>query len=204
MDNTPFDPASLRAWDDRLYTRDYLPVLDAPHEAQIVTFRLADSLPRHVVAQIRQERLRLPKNDPRCTAADKWLDAGHGDCTLADPANAQIIRDVLYRDAGRLYTLMAWVIMPNHVHAILTPFAAEPLWSIIQTWKSVSAHRIQRRRGCHGTLWQRSYFDRMIRSPKHLAQAVLYIEHNPVKAGLALAPHDWPWSSAHEDLLLTG
>ena len=186
------------------YTQGYLSHIDTRSEAQMVTFRLTDALPSHVIAKIKQERDRLPKNDPRCASADRWLDVGHGECILEDTDNAQIVRDVLLRDAGRLYTLMAWVIMPNHVHAILKPFDEEPLWAIVQTWKSVTSHRIQRRRGGLGRLWQRSYFDRAIRDTRHLAQSVLYIERNPVKAGLVAAPEDWRWSSAHEDLLLTG
>jgi REP element-mobilizing transposase RayT len=204
MNDFPFGSSNSGIWDHRIYTRGYLPHIDAPWEAQMVTFRLADALPGHVIAQIKQERHSLSKTDPRCAVADKWLDKGHGECILQDPENAQIVRDVLHRDAGRLYTLMAWVIMPNHVHAILQPFDEEPLWAIVQTWKSVTSHRIQRRQGGQGRLWQRSYFDRMIRDTRHLAQSVLYIEHNPVQAGLAATPEDWRWSSAYEDLVLAG
>ena len=50
--------------------------------------------------------------------------------------------------------------------------------------------------GRTGTFWHRDYFDRYIRSHNHLAAAIVYIENNPVKAGLVRMPEDWPWSSA--------
>jgi putative transposase len=50
---------------------------------------------------------------------------------------------------------------------------------------------------CGAPIWHREYWDRYIRDQAHLDQAIAYIHQNPVKAGLAITPEIWPWSSAH-------
>ncbi len=200
MSNDSFGPKLGYCPSHRVYRRGYLPHIDAPWHPQMVTWRLEDALPESVRRRMRSESGRHPRRGSELAMADPWLDAGHGECILQDPVNAQLVLDTLLHDTGRRYLLMAWVVMPNHVHVVVKPYATQPLSRIIGTWKSVSAHRIQKRRGRRGRLWQRGYFDRLIRNDRHLAQTVLYIENNPVRAGLVDTPEDWPWSSAQEDL----
>ncbi len=93
--------------------------------------------------------------------------------------------------------LHAWVVMPNHVHVLLTPLENVTLEEILRTQKSISSTRINKLLGKQGRLWQPDYFDRLIRDEKHFNGVVHYIEWNPVKAGLCVDPADWTWSSAY-------
>lgn len=86
--------------------------------------------------------------------------------------------------------------MPNHVHAAV---ALQPSWTVarvVQTWKSYSAHEINRRLGRVGRLWKPDFFDLRIRDDEHLSRVRRYIERNPVVAGLCRTPADWPLGSA--------
>ena len=158
---------------------------------QAINFRLADALPRDVVIARRDEASAAHRR--RIAAA---LDACHGGCLLRDPAHAEIVETALLHGAGVEYELFAWVIMPNHVHALIAPIAGNRLADIVQGWKSWSAKAINRSRGCSGAVWQREYFDRYIRDERHFAAALAYIEENRVKTGLAASPGDWRFGSA--------
>jgi len=85
--------------------------------------------------------------------------------------------------------------MPNHVHVVMTPKA--PLPRVVGWLKAATANRANRVIGRTGKpFWQREYFDHWIRTQKELGRAIDYVERNPVSAGLAARPEDWPWSSA--------
>ncbi|MBL8545356.1 MAG: transposase [Hyphomonadaceae bacterium] len=68
--------------------------------------------------------------------------------------------------------------------------------TIIQTWKSASAHAINKRENRRGALWQREYFDRFMRNAAQFDATVNYVENNPVAAGLTERAEDWRFSSA--------
>ena len=165
---------------------------------QSLTFRLADSLPASVVARWQWEL----GNRPESAAADlrrraeKYLDAGHGECWLRRPDIAQVTEDALLHVDGQRYRLLAWCVMPNHVHALIETGGGFPLADIIHSWKSFTAHQANKLLRRQGEFWQREYLDRYLRNAEHYAQAVAYIEENPVKAGLARVKTDWSWSSA--------
>ncbi len=173
------------------YVPRALPHLDSPDVAQAITFRLADALPREVFSARTGEATAARAR--RVAAA---LDAGHGACLMRDPALAEIVEASLLHGAGTQYQLFSWVVMPNHVHALISPNAGNRLGDIVQAWKSWTAKAINRHRGASGPVWQREYFDRYIRNERHFAAAVAYIEANPVKAGLAAQPRDWRFGSA--------
>jgi REP element-mobilizing transposase RayT len=86
--------------------------------------------------------------------------------------------------------------MPNHVHALIETRAGFPLDSVLQAWKSFTAHAANARLGRSGEFWQREYLDRYVRNAEHYERVVAYIEENPVKAGLAATGDEWLWSSA--------
>lgn len=127
---------------------------------------------------------------------EAWLDAGYGECLLANSELAGMVEDaLLFFDAER-YALLAWFIMPNHVHVLMEPFIGWPLSGIIDAWKTFSARSINGVLNRTGPIWQREYFDRYIRDDAHLAATIEYIECNPVKAGLVKKASDWRFSSA--------
>jgi len=86
--------------------------------------------------------------------------------------------------------------MPNHVHAMIRPAPGTMTSKIVQSWKTISAKRINAALGRAGALWQGDYWDRYIRGEEHFLRTLQYIHRNPVSAGLVRKPEDWPWSSA--------
>ena len=101
---------------------------------------------------------------------------------------------------GSRYRLLAWCVMPNHVHVLIEP--VETLPKIVQSWKSYTgrwalAHNAELGLGVPGgRFWMRDYWDRYIRDQRHLDAVVAYIHRNPVIAGLCDRPEEWMWSSA--------
>ena len=121
----------------------------------------------------------------------------YGPFWLQDCRIAGIIVDALrYGESiRRFYHLHAWVIMPNHVHVILQPRIA---MSSIMRWLKGRTARLANRvlEQTGKAFWQDESFDHWIRSPEELGNLIDYVENNPVKAGLAGAACEWPWSSA--------
>jgi acetyl-CoA synthetase len=187
------EPEGRKGW----HRRGYLPHFDGD-KIQFVTFRLADSLPRQLLDQLKQEIENNKLPDPSGEYGKKieeYLDSGRGECILARPEIASIVQETLLHDDGDKYDLFAWAIMPNHVHVALRPKPDHSLSGIMKTIKGVTSHKINKVLGRSGPLWQPDYFDRYIRDEKHFHKTVQYIEINPVKAGLCSKPEDWPFSS---------
>ena len=185
------------------HSRGYLPHLDAVGVVQSITFRLADSLPQAKLEQLRQaaQTLPAPLRDAKLRRAiDNWLDAGAGCCALRHPELAALMQETLLKFDGQRYRLVAWCVMPNHVHVLIEPRV--PLAKIVQSWKSYTGRWAMARNaelgfGVPGSaLWMRDYWDRYIRNQQHLDAVVQYVHQNPVAAGLCRNPLDWPWSSA--------
>lgn len=174
------------------HSRGYLPHCDTPGLLQSITFRLADSLPADALKRLLQETAEAEKNH----SIDALLDAGHGACWLKQTEIAGIVESALLHWDGQRYRLLAWCIMPNHVHILIETHDGWPLHSLLHGWKSFTAKAINRYLGRTGAVWMADYFDRYIRDDLHLAAVVAYIHGNPVKAGLADNAHDWLHSSA--------
>jgi putative DNA methylase len=162
---------------------------------QHVTFRLADSLPTQLLRELEAE---LPIADPgmRRQRIAALLEAGHGACLLHDARAAAAVQDSLLFHDGTRYRLLAWVVMPNHVHVVLETSLGYGLSSIMQTLKGYTAHEVNRLLGRAGQLWMPESFDRMVRDEDHLRRAIHYVHMNPVTAGLCAVPEQWPFSSA--------
>lgn len=111
---------------------------------------------------------------------------------LRDSAAAAIVQQSLFHGDGTRYRLLAWAIMPNHVHVLIRLVDGWTLGRVVRSWKTFAARAIGR-----GPLWHREYWDRYIRDRTHYQRAIHYIDHNPVTAGLCARPVDWLWSSAH-------
>jgi putative DNA methylase len=128
---------------------------------------------------------------------DAELDRGVcGPLWLRDPEIAGYVEDAIIRGAelGH-YNLHAYVVMPNHVHVLLAPRL--PLARITCGIKGVSARDANATLGRVGKpFWQDESFDHWVRNQAEFARIRAYIERNPVTAGLAKKPEEWPWSSA--------
>jgi putative transposase len=93
----------------------------------------------------------------------------------------------------------AYCLMPNHVHLIAVPQSEESLRLAIGEAHRRYTRMINFREGWRGHLWQ-GRFASYVMDEFHLMSCARYIEMNPVRAGLADLPFDWPWSSASAHL----
>lgn len=104
--------------------RGYLPHIIQQRSIYFVTFRLADSLPASILFQYKEEAAREFPTFPKKAsyryqeAVQKYLDASYGQCWLKDTQIASIVSNAIRYFNHQRYKLLAWTIMPNHVHVI--------------------------------------------------------------------------------------
>jgi REP element-mobilizing transposase RayT len=177
------------------HSRGYLPHYDIPGAIQLLTFRLADSLPQAKLLELADPQLKLTDLQKR-NRLDAYLDTGWGKCLLGDPRIAGIAQNTLLHFDRARYNLLAWVVMPNHVHALAEFNRGHEVAKVLHSWKSFIAHETNKLLARSGPLFQREYHDRMVRNEDHLVRAIEYIHANPVKARLVESPTDWRFSSA--------
>jgi REP element-mobilizing transposase RayT len=175
---------SAKGW----HSRGYLPHFDSPEVVQFLTFRLFDSLPAEAI-----EKMNLMASPIADADRDAFLDAGAGNCWLKQDEIADIVQDALLHFDGERYRLIAWTVMPNHVHALIEPLGGHVVGNIVSSWKRFSARFANRRLGRSGQFWQEDYWDTYIRNERHFYSTIAYIENNPVKARLVRDFEDWPW-----------
>jgi REP element-mobilizing transposase RayT len=115
------------------------------------------------------------------TIIEPALHAAEGLHPLSDPNIAQAVCDALkFFDSDR-YDLLAWSVMPNHVHAVLAPREGHELEKIVQSWKMNTAKEANRILGKNGTFWQEEYYDHIVRDGEDLKHQVRYVLNNPTK-----------------------
>jgi putative DNA methylase len=223
-----------------IITRRMLPHWYVPGAMHFVTYRLAGTIPVEVLRRLRavkEEKLkRKPPSGQSLTQHrervhkqffaeyDKYLDQN---CTinwLARPEIAALVRRSLYHHRGKMHHLLAYCVLPNHVHVLLQPVEPmdepqartlvatgdeiadklSPLAKVMQNLKGYTAHEANKLLGRKGQFWQHESYDHWVRDDEELERIVEYIAWNPVKAGLVTVPHEWYFGSAHDRLLHDG
>lgn len=163
-----------------------------------VTFRLGDALPQDRLRSLRAERLQWTRKHPRPVSPsesrkfqalfsakiEQYLAAGYGACWLKLSRVANVVQKAMLHFDGVRYCLGSYVIMPNHVHTLVTPAAGHELSAILHSWKSYTSNAINKLLNRHGELWQGESFDHMLRDEDELRHYQRYIADNPVNAGL--------------------
>ena len=177
------------------YYERRLPHWHPEHAAVFVTWRLHGSLPRSTWGTLTA----MPAGKAFVAVDRELAKAATGPTWLKDERVAHAVVETLRfgEEPLRLYSLEAWVLMANHVHILIEPNAQIP--RITGRIKSFSAKRANEILGRTGErFWQDESNDRWVRDEKEFGKIVQYIEYNPVVAGLAEQPEDWPWSSAYK------
>jgi menaquinone-specific isochorismate synthase len=95
------------------------------------------------------------------------------------------------------YRLIAWCIMPNHVHVVVRLLPGALLAAILKSWKQFSSKAANEVIGQRGRFWQREYYDHLIRNEQEFSRAIQYVLENPAKAALKNWPSVWSELSAH-------
>ena len=167
-----------------------LPHLHPIGQPVFLTWRLADSLPhnRPFSPAISSGRAFL--------ALDQLLDhARSGPLHLRLPEVVALVAEAILYQAQTLghYDLHCYVV-PNHVHLLVTPCV--PVSKLMHSLKRFTAKEANRIMGLTGKpFWQDESYDRLVRDQGEFERIARYIEWNPVKAGLAAKPEEFPWSS---------
>jgi putative transposase len=165
-------------------TRRRLPHIHESGRPIFLTFRLHDSLPAN-----RTFPNGSLTSGEAFVAMDRLLDESRtGPLYLSDAKIAEVVANAILDSAD--YELHAWVVMPNHVHLLITPQASLP--RIMQLLKGSTAHEANRLLKRTGTFWQDESYDHLVRNGEELRKIERYIVNNPVKAGLVTAPEMYP------------
>jgi putative transposase len=208
----------MKNLDYREYYRRNLPHIQPRGATFLVNFRLAGSLPTLIIESLRveaetleqrllaikdpAEKLLLREGEQR-KLFGKWDDALHksqvGPFWLRDERIAQIVVDsILYHD-GNWFDVLAYCIMPNHGHVVLTPYESSDtadysLARIMHNIKRNSANHANKVLGRTGSFWQHETYDHFARDNAELERMIKYVLYNPVKAGLTDDWSKWKWT----------
>jgi REP element-mobilizing transposase RayT len=109
------------------------------------------------------------------------------------PAERTVVLEHLRSGDPKFYTLIAAVVMPDHVHILLRPATDVDLVRIMKGTKGVTARKVNDLRGVRGLLWQDESWDRIMRDQGELDEKIEYCMNNPVKRELVTDPWDYPW-----------
>ena len=184
---TPLSSRQMH-WHDRRLTH-----WDVTGHPMFITFRLHGTLPRQRVFPHQQVT-----SGAAFAAMDRLLDLKRdGPRYLIQPAIARPLVEAIL-DCERRFQrvrLHSWVVMPNHVHLLVTPSVIASQWlGPLKGYTASLANRILQRRG--NPFWQDESYDHVVRNGDEFARIQRYIENNPVRAGLCEHPEDFRWSSA--------
>ena len=212
--STGFQPVPPDATEHRVRQGAYLPHLTKPGAVYSITFRLADSMPSHVVEGWLADQQAILANAQTAgrelsqtelnelsrlhqDRIDKYLDAGHGECWLKRDDIAAVVTEAMHHFDNKRYRLICWCIMPNHVHGVLQPLPGCDLPQIMHSWKRHSAQQVNRLLRRSGAFWHAEYYDHLIRDDADLQNAIEYAWKNPEHAGFS----DWVWRGRNEPLV---
>ncbi len=205
------------------YKSRCLPHLFDIDKAVFITFRLKFSIPRRMLQELEgrkntwlQELSKLSETEQREQLNTKdirlyqWFDEllNRSDETphiLQRDDVAEIVATTFHFHDNIRYQLLAYCIMPNHVHVLFLPKMQEngDVFSpqhIVYTWKRYSANSINKLLNQKGSVWQKESFDRMVRDENELYKVLEYIMLNPVQAKLVSDWRDWKRTFVCESL----
>ena len=202
----PFDEGGVV----RVYQHGFLPHWRQAGCTYFVTFRLADSIPQTLMREWHDEcqswlaarRIDIRNGDwqsalTQLSSADRatfgrhfeellfdYLDRGYGECVLRDGGSRSIVAEALSHFHRQRLDVGDWVVMPNHVHALMTPYPGIELEELLHSVKSYTAKQINKQLNRSGTLWLSESHDHIVRDAEDLLRIQAYIRANPKKAGL--------------------
>ena len=216
------------------FTRRNLPHWYVPGTIHFVTYRLAGTIPQEVLRSLRRARKRSLEPRPggrgigKETAHkqffakyDQYLDSQSPVRYLADDRIADMVKENIFHHNSAKYYVLAYCIMPNHVHIVLQPMdipahgrdgffsdevpdSGSPISSIMHSLKSYTAHEANKILVRSGQFWQHESYDHWVRSDEELQRIVDYMSWNPVKAGLTAECHEYQYCSAKDRYLMDG
>lgn len=155
----------------------HLPHIDLVGYYQFVTFRTYDSVDEFIRKWDFSPAI---SNKEKQLKIDEYLDTSTNGAYLQGEALEWLFEFLLHQDK-KLYELVAFAIMNNHVHILFKPL--QSLSKVMQRIKGVSAKKINELLGRSGRFWADDYYDKAIRDEKHFWVVYEYIKNNPLKIG---------------------
>lgn len=182
----------MKFFDKKLHASTHwsnLPHWTQGDAVQFITFRLADSLPQcklHEYRNLRKE-IFLERNKEKkhhysqlmIVMIDRWLDQGYGKAQLQNARIRKIVSDALHFWDNERYLLLAYVIMPNHIHILLIPSKDDDMYRTFQSLKRYTSRKINKLLELSGSFWENDMFDRMPRDFNEYNRYIDYIIANP-------------------------
>ncbi|MBV6449725.1 MAG: hypothetical protein MHPDNHAH_00438 [Anaerolineales bacterium] len=198
---------------NKLAFRDYykrrLPHIQIAGATYFITFRLANSLPKEALDKLAQEKrkiIELPDTQKESTHRawfalyDDYLDKVlYGDLYLKNEQIANVVAEAIQFRDGKVYDLISYCIMLNHVHLVCTPLEKMAgmyygLTEILHSLKRHTAREANKILQRNGAFWQDESYDHFIRDDAELERIVKYVLYNPVKANLVKEQTNWKLS----------
>jgi putative transposase len=105
----------------------------------------------------------------------------------------KIAFDAMLHFNTKRYDVLACVVMDDHAHIVVTPFDEWPLWKLVHSWKSFSAHEINKCMNLTGFVWLDEAHDRIVRDEDELNEKILYIYNNPRKRWPETRDYPYLW-----------
>ena len=153
------------------YKHRHLSHIDIKDHYQFITFRTQDSVDPYLIKLAGQN---LP-NGRKQLAIDTYLDKSQNGAYLTDDVLLFLSNYLRLKDAV-LYELIAFCIMPNHVHLLIKPLCK--LTRIMRLLKGGSAKIINEMMRQEGRFWAKDYYDKLIRDENHFTVVHQYIKNN--------------------------
>jgi putative transposase len=216
----------------REFYRRHLPHYHPEYGKFHIVFRLDGSLPQEVVQRLKHEReererylsgesnlqkrheLLLEYRKEYFEKFDSLLDGAEtGPTWLAQDSIAQIVVDAMLKRDRNDYDLVAYTVMPNHVHLIISTedlgrgssrqriVAETSVERVCRLLKGATAYACNRALNRSGQFWQHESYDHLIRSDEELERTIRYVLNNPVKAGLVATWQQWRWNYVKPEFL---
>ncbi len=208
-----------------IYYRRNLPHIHPEGHPLFITFNLTESLPLEILSELKAQRgqeLKALKNNSSAERYkiekkyfgryDEWLDhCAHGSRWLESANIAQIVASEMQSMDGDRYWLMAYCIMPNHVHLLIESLVMEqsqhqgksaryPITEILRLLKGRTARACNLELHRNGSFWQHESYDHYVRDEAELERIIHYILNNPVKAGLVKEWKEWSFTYLSSEL----
>jgi type I restriction enzyme R subunit len=206
-----------------LFRRRHLPHWDVPGATYFVTTCLDGSIPAIGLQAVEEYRRQLESQPrPQAMSEEEWehrrrklvfakldelLDHEPAIRHCERPEIASIIRDSIYHFADVRYRLLAYVIMPSHLHWVFRPI---PKWCatlptgrtprevVMHSLKSYTANKCNDVLRQSGGFWLDESYDHWVRDDDELSRIITYVENNPVKAKLVDEAAEFVFSSAYD------
>ncbi len=190
----------------------YLPHWTHENGIYAVTFRLVDSMPRNLTRALMADRAQLRRMTRRAEPAgtgpgrfrrlrrlnamalDRLLDRPHGECWMRRPDVADAVQAAVQHFADERYALLAWCVMPNHVHLVIRPLREHKLSDILHSIKGFAAQALNNIVGRSGTVWHKESYDHLVRDEADLLRQVDYAANNAERSGI----RTWRWCGRNQ------